>query len=137
MYPPELFLDGIAQALRTEIGPAIDDAYVRTQAFMAAVIIERLSHQVRVDRGADVADLRAAFEDVAALVDAADGAAAVVSAVAAGRTEPTRAALSELARACYAEQRQLGDRFEPIRDRLRLAMRSLLDRELAYATEQS
>lgn len=53
----------MAIALRTEIGPAVEGEYPRTQAFMAGVILERISRELAL---ADAHDAAAAA-DLAAL----------------------------------------------------------------------
>lgn len=45
LEPSEL-LRRLSVGLKTEIGPNIDHEYTRTQAFMASVILERVSRQV-------------------------------------------------------------------------------------------
>ena len=45
MTPDEL-LRSIAATLRSDIGPAIADEYPRTQAFMAAVVLERVAQEL-------------------------------------------------------------------------------------------
>lgn len=44
--PTAELLARLAATLRSDIGPAIDDEYTRTQAFMAAVILQRIGRQV-------------------------------------------------------------------------------------------
>lgn len=55
----------LAETLRADIGPAVEDEYTRTQAFMAAVILERVGRQV------DLAPAHASAEaeDLARLID--------------------------------------------------------------------
>ena len=37
----------MAEALRREVGPAVVDPFAKTQAFMAAVILQKLAGQLR------------------------------------------------------------------------------------------
>ena len=62
--PPADLLDRMAATLRTEIGPAVEEPFAKTQAFMAAVILGKLAGQLR---GAE-ADARTADEERRALV---------------------------------------------------------------------
>ena len=58
--PPEELLERLATTLRQDIGPAVTGAYPRTQAFMAAVVAEKLARQLAVapaHERADAADL--------------------------------------------------------------------------------
>lgn len=73
---PGEFLRRLSVGLKTEIGPNIDHEYTRTQAFMASVILERVSKQVEFGprhheaEAADMAELHTKLADV--LVDAPD-----------------------------------------------------------------
>src|SRR3954447_20925425 len=62
--PADELLVRLAHALRHEIGPAVEEPFAKTQAFMAAVILTKLAAQLRT---AD-ADVRAADEERSALV---------------------------------------------------------------------
>ena len=53
-------LGRLAEGLRREIAPAVDDEYLRTQAHMAAVILERLAREAALGerhRAAEAVDL--------------------------------------------------------------------------------
>ena len=50
MTPDELLV-GIADTLRSDIAPAVDDEYARTQAFMAAVVLQRVAREVALGPG--------------------------------------------------------------------------------------
>ncbi|MGK0479191.1 MAG: hypothetical protein ACJAQ9_002238 [Ilumatobacter sp.] len=72
MTPGEL-LHRLSGSLRSQIGPAVGDEYTRTQAFMASVILERLSKQVELQSAhgeaerADMIALCAQLDPVLAL----------------------------------------------------------------------
>ena len=135
LMPPENVLEAVAVTLRRQVGPGVADPFVQTQAFMAAVILEKLAGQLRAAHGAAeaeaierrtmLADLDAAWGDPpqrlgrAAETLAGDG---------------TDASWSALLEALYADREALGDRFEPLLTRIRAALRSRLDRTLAYAS---
>ena len=101
--PAEELLRRLSATLRAEIGPAIDDDYVKTQAFMASTILERLARQLALTdehaaaERADVAALSAALESVLA-----DAPVAVGDAVEAVGVASTVDALAGLIDALYA-----------------------------------
>ncbi|MDE0846820.1 MAG: hypothetical protein ACJ05G_11190 [Actinomycetota bacterium] len=57
-------LQRLADTIRNDIGPAVSDEYTRTQAFMASVILSKLSKQLELETAhtlaeqADVAELK-------------------------------------------------------------------------------
>jgi hypothetical protein len=95
-------LDRLAATLRHDIGPAVGEEYPRTQAFMASVILERVSRLVRLGPAhaaaeqADLAELVPALEPVVA------GAPSEVTAPARALTEaPTVDGLGPLIEGLY------------------------------------
>ena len=48
MLAPDELLDAIAGTLRQQVGPAVAEPFAKTQAFMAAVILEKLAGDLRV-----------------------------------------------------------------------------------------
>lgn len=135
MAPDEL-LGRLSSTLRHEIGPAVGETYPRTQAFMASVVLEKLSGQLRraeAHRAADAADFAALADDLAAAVGEADPPA-LRDAVAALAATPGPGAASALVQALYAGRDQLGaDRFDQLLGRVRTTSRARLDRQLEYA----
>jgi len=95
-------LKRLSGTLRGDIAPAVGDEYTRTQAFMASVILERLSKQVELAPGhqaaehADMVGLLAELEGVLAAAPAGV-ATALQQTTAAGDV----AALGELIEALY------------------------------------
>ncbi|MEA3216560.1 MAG: hypothetical protein QOJ19_2716 [Acidimicrobiia bacterium] len=127
----------MAATLRQEIGPAVPDAYPRTQAFMAAVVLEKLSGQLRSaaeDARAEQDDLRLLASDLA--VQLSEGPCPPeLSATAAELAGPEgRTALSRFIEALYTSSERLGPaRFEALRARVRQTLRADLDRQVRYA----
>ena len=127
----------IAQILRQDIGPAVDAEYPRTQAFMAAVILERLGRQVTLAAGhaaAETADRTALLADLRALLMAGSVPATVRAAL--DRLAQTRdnAALCRLIEALYATRADLGEaRFAAVLGRVRETLRRSIDRRVAVA----
>lgn len=137
--PPEQVLERIAGALRHQIGPAVDEPFAKTQAFMAAVILDKLARQLRTapaharadgDDWAQLAhDLEAQLATAAPL--RLQSAVAAVGAHGNGGDAP----LAALVAALYAERDQLGDeRFSALLTRVRRTLRARLDRQLEYAS---
>ncbi len=136
MMRSDHLLARVAVTLRAEIGPVVVDPFAKTQAFMAAVILERLGRQL----GLAGSQAKAESDDIAAL--AADlgrslGASPpprigeALRAVASG----DRCAVGALIEALYAERADLGrESFEASLGRVRVALRSRLDRQLEYAS---
>ena len=48
--PPDQLLGRIAKSLKTEIGPAVNAAYPKTQAFLTAVVLEKLAGQLKFEQ---------------------------------------------------------------------------------------
>ena len=60
-------LQRIASTLKRDVGPAIEAEYPKTQAFMAAVVLQKLGRQLDLEgahRSADAADLSALLDDL-------------------------------------------------------------------------
>jgi hypothetical protein len=130
-------LERIAQLLRREIGPAIDAEYPRTQAFMAAVVLQKVGKQLALaaeHATAETDDLAALLVDLRALL--ADGAAPGAVRAAVDSLADTRdgRALCRLIEALYAARVELGEaRFAALLGRTRVTLRRSIDRRLAVA----
>jgi hypothetical protein len=134
---PEDMLERIAATLRQDIGPAVAEPFAKTQAFMAAVILEKLARQWRAQAAgveADAVETRALVADLRALLPGPPVPAAVGQAladVAAGAD----GGLGRLVAALYSARDELGaNRFDETLARVRLTLRARLDRQLAYAS---
>jgi hypothetical protein len=129
MLTAHQLLDEIITSLRKVIGPAIPDPYPKAQAFMAAVVLEFISRQVE-ERS-----------DIAAEKDKAlGGLFSDLSALFGEKGLPTTNDLDQEARLCrliewlYAEKERLGpEAFDAANQRVRTALRELLDQELKVA----
>ena len=124
----------IAQTLKQEIGPAVTAEYPKTQAFMAAVVLEKVGRELAAERAhaaaraADIAALLAALDDSALPVMIANALAKL----AARRDE---AALSQVVDAIYAARGELGEaRFATVLGRVRAMLRASNDRRMEYAS---
>jgi hypothetical protein len=133
---PDDLLQRVALTLRQEIGPAVEEPFAKTQAFMAAVILEKLARQLRQADAHAAADR----EDLVALVRDLDEKlgrgmprrlAAALHEVQAG----DHAALGGVVAAVYAERDELGPAdFEAVLARVRRTLRNHLDRQLEFAS---
>lgn len=132
MLTAHQLLNEIITSLRTVIGPAIPDPYPKAQAFMAAVVLEFISRQVEERH-----DIAAEKDKV--LGDVLSDLAALFS----GKRLPTANDLNQEARLCrliewlYAEQDRLEpEAFNAANQRVRMALRELLDQELKIAGKE-
>ena len=136
-YQHEL-MTRMAVTLRGDVGPKVTDEYARTQAFMAAVVLEKLSNELLLvpeHAQLDRRDADALFTAIAALLSAADVPDALSTALAEGPTSADpAAALSRLVEALYAAHDALGETgFETARARVRTTLRARIDRQLEYS----
>lgn len=122
-------LEEVIAALRNVVAPAVSDPYPKTQAYIAAVILEFVSRSLEersdVAAGKEAA-LNALFDDLGEFLrgvglDGEDGT----------RGE---ARLARLIERLYAERERMGeDAFEAANRRVRRTLRELLDQDLKIA----
>ena len=135
MSPDEL-LRRIAQTLKQEIGPAVLEAYPKTQAFMASVVLEKLARQLELapaHAAAERSEVPALESDLNAFFanDAPTGVAAAIAGLA---DAPNSTGLNAVVEALYAARGELGtDRFEQALGRVRQTLRAGVDRQMVYA----
>lgn len=129
MLSAHRFLDEVIASLRNVIAPAISDPYPKAQAYMAAVILEFVSRQV--EERSDIAQakeqtLYTLFTDLETVLRA--------PALTARNGEAREAHLCHLIERLYAEKSRLGEAvFTTANQRIRRALRELLDQELTVA----
>jgi hypothetical protein len=130
-------LQRIARTLRQEIGPAVADEYARTQAFMAAVVLEKLGRQLALageHEAAATADLTALVADLRGLLADREAPAPVRTALEALAEMRDNAALCRLIEALYAARPTLGEaRFATALGRIRRTLRRSVDRRMEIA----
>ena len=128
-------LQRIAQILRQDIGPAVDAEYPKTQAFMAAVVLQKLGRQLELARAhatANAEDMATLIDDLRGHVD--DAPAPIRSAIEALAQTPDDAALCRLIDGLYAARAELGDsRFTALLGRIRQTLRRSVDRRIVVA----
>ncbi len=135
--PPEEILERIAKTLKREIGPAVGEAYPKTQAFMASVVLEKLAGQLRLadeHATADRRDLRGLFEELDAQSWLENTPLPLQEAVRDLGRDLHSAAVSALIRALYATRPELGEkRFSYMIGCVRARLRARIGREMVYS----
>ena len=130
-------LQRIARILREDIGPAVEGEYPKTQAFMAAVVLEKLGRQLALERehaAAETADLSALLADVRGLLANGDAPAALRAAIGSLEERRDAAALCRVIESLYAARAALGEeRFAALLGRIRQTLRRSIDRRMAVA----
>jgi len=129
MIAAHRLLEEVIASLRNVIAPAIAEPYPKSQAYMAAVILEFVSRQVEERHDIDEEKARTLndlFHAVTALLAGKDPAVA--------NTPDQEARLGRLIEWLYAEKDRLGpETFAAANQRVRTALRQLLDQELKVA----
>src|SRR5512147_1431031 len=126
----------MASTLKDDIAPAIEGEYPKTQAFMAAVVLQKLGQQLALAPAharANDADIEALVADLSAAIATSipDGVRRSVEALAQTRDAP---ALSRLVQSLYADRAELGERrFIELLARVRVTLRAGIERRLEYA----
>ena len=130
-------LQRIAKTLRDEVGPAVDGEYPKTQAFMAAVVLQKLGRElelVEAHRAADSVDLRALADDLTRARVGAGVPRAIDDAIERFVAVRDAASLCEVINALYEAHDELGDsRFVAWLGRIRSTLRAQIDRRLEFA----
>ena len=129
MLSAHRLLDEIISSLRNIIAPTIPDPYPKAQAYMAAVILEFISRQV--EERHDIAEvkeqtLHELFDDLSTLLRGRESLGT--------ENGDQEARLCHLIEWLYAEKDRLGPEvFATVNQRVREALRQLLDQELKVA----
>src|SRR5262249_23156942 len=130
-------LQRIAQTLKQDIGPAIEAEYPRTQAFMAAVVLQKLSRQLGLANehaAAETAELNVVLTDLRSLLENANVPATVSAAVETLAQTRDDVALCRLIEALYVNRALLGEaRFTALLGRIRQTLRRSIDRRMEVA----
>lgn len=130
-------LQRIAKTLRDDVGPAVDGEYPKTQAFMAAVVLQKLGRElalVELQRSADVSDLRSLANDLTKARVGANVPRQIDDAIERFAVAHDAASLCDLIEALYAARAELGEsRFDAWLGRIRSTLRAQIDRRLEFA----
>ncbi len=134
---PDALLERIARTLKKDIGPAVDAAYPKTQAFMAAVVLQKLAGQLRLadeHAAASQRDLHELGEELSQLTASNAIPAPLAEALRTLRHDLDTASVSGLIETLYATRSELGEeRFTSLLSRVRTRLRARIDREMVYA----
>ena len=136
---PDELLERIARTLKKDIGPAVEAAYPKTQAFMAAVVLQKLAGQLRLaddHAAASRHDLQELATELAGELETAAGGTppSLQAAVHTVRQDCDTASVSRLIETLYATRSELGEeRFASLIGRVRARLRARIDREMVYA----
>lgn len=123
----------IAQTLKEEVGPAVGVEYPKTQAFMAAVVLEKVGRELAAQRAHSAAQA-ADHEALLADLDVSGVPATVAGAHAAFAAARDDASLARLVESLYAERVALGEaRFNALLGRIRANLRKAVDRRMEFA----
>ena len=134
---PDQLLERIARTLKKDIGPAVEEAYPKTQAFMASVVLQKLAGQLRLadeHAAASQRDLHGLADELEPLTTSQDIPPSLQAAVQTLRQDPNTASVSGLIETLYTTRSELGEeRFEDLIGRVRTRLRARIDREMVYA----
>jgi hypothetical protein len=134
--PAEL-LQRIARVLRDDVGPAIEAEYPKTQAFMAAVVLQKLGRELALaetHRTIDAADLRSLAADLTKARIGAGVPKRIDDAIERFAAAGDAASLCGVIEALYSERAELGEsRFDAWLGRIRATLRAQIDRRLEFA----
>ena len=132
MIPTRRMLEEVIASLRGVVAPAISAPYPKTQAYMAAVILEFLARAI--EERSDVADakkrsIERLFADIGEL-----GLVTPAETHGGGDSESR---LVKLIEALYADRERLGEaRFTAANQRVRQTLRGLLDEDLKITSSK-
>ncbi len=126
-------LQRIALTMRQEIAPAVGAEYPKTQAFITAVVLEKLGRQLALKPLHEEAD-KSDMDDLVAYMNAAFTIGPVQQAVKNLNQARDDAALCALIETLYAARPDIGDgQFEQLLGRVRQTLRANINRTLEYA----
>ena len=134
---PDELLERIARTLKKDIGPAVEAAYPKTQAFMAAVVLQKLAGQLRLadeHAAASQRDLQELAAELSQFTALNALPAPLAEALQTLRYDRDTASVSRLIETLYATRSELGEeRFDSLLSRVRTRLRARIDREMVYA----
>lgn len=130
-------LQRIARTLKRHVGPAIEADYPRTQAFMAAVVLEKVGRQLASaadHAAAEKADIDALLGDLRALLRDAKAPAGMGDALESLARTRHAGALCALIETLYRSRAALGEpTFATLLGRIRRTLRRSIDRRMEVA----
>ena len=134
---PDQLLERIAKTLKEEIGPAVGAEYPRTQAYLSAVVLQKLAGQLRYEQQhleAEQRDYVALSNELERALENGDYPAGLAAAQREFARALDKTTLARLIEALYAEREALGaPSFEALLTPIRRVLRASLDRQMEYA----
>ena len=134
---PDELLERIARSLKQDIGPAVEAAYPKTQAFMASVVLQKLAGQLRLANEHatasqhELTELAVELDQLTASEDTPPSLHAALDTL---RRDLDTASVSRLIETLYATRAELGEEhFELLLGRVRARLRARIDREMVYS----
>lgn len=126
-------LERIAQTMRRDIAPAVSAEYPKTQAFISAVVLQKLGQQLALKPKHDEAR-KEDMDELAAYLNAAFTIGPVQQAIRNFNRDRDQAALCALIETLYAARQDIGEgQFEQLLGRVRETLRADVNRTLEYA----
>lgn len=128
-------LERMGTVVRNDVGPATVGSGPRAQAQMAATLLRRIGRQLALAPEhalADAAGRAALAADLDGLVPSTTSRSLRAATDEFCRAQDARS-LCGLVEAIYGARADLGDRFEPLRARVRRTLREEIDRRMEYA----
>jgi uncharacterized coiled-coil protein SlyX len=126
----------VAQTLKGEVGPATEGALPKSQAFMASVVLEKLSKQIAGEK-TRVENERRRIDELAEqliLLDVTSCPADIVTSVRVFEQERSTAQLCVLIRQLYDLKESItSELFEDMLRCIRKVLRELIDSRLEYS----
>jgi len=134
--PPDQLLGRIAKSLKTEIGPAVNAAYPKTQAFLTAVVLEKLAGQLKFEQEhtrIEDRELLILSRDLIKIGEE-DLPATLKNAIVQVNDELDIGSVSALIKILYDNKPVLNERiFDMLLGRIRKFLRSRVDRAMEYS----
>jgi len=134
--PPDQLLGRIAKSLKTEIGPAVNAAYPKTQAFLTAVVLEKLAGQLKFEQEhtrIEDRELLILSRDLIKIGEE-DLPATLKNAIVQVNDELDIGSVSALIKILYDNKPVLNEKiFDMLLGRIRKFLRSRVDRAMEYS----
>ena len=127
----------LSQTLKKQIGPAVEGEYPKTQAFMAAVVLQKLAGQLgseKLHNQLHVQELTELAGKLKELGDSMSVNADLMNAIELFSSNRSEATLCDLVRCLYKNSSVLGEEsFMKLLSPIRVHLRCSIDRRMEYA----
>lgn len=130
-------LTRLSQTLKKQIGPAVEGEYPKTQAFMAAVVLQKLAGQLGSEKSHTQLNTQELTELATILKELGDSMTVeldLLNAIESFSGNSNDETLCELVRSLYKNKTGLGEEsFTKLLGPIRVHLRSSIDRRMEYA----